>query len=359
LVRTISHDISGISRRRSTGPRGFTLIELLVVIAIIGVLISLLLPAVQKVREAANRMSCSNNLKQIALAVHNYHNAYQKFPPLRVSNQHATWLVLIMPFLEQENISRHWNFSIPYAQQDNAYLTLQVKTYYCPSRRSAGDGRVHQAEQVYPGDTTPPPEFTPHGTADSRFSGPNQPPGALGDYAGNVGEYGFLHTPPVEVWVGTSANGALIQGTLNATTGAIGSNTRLSDITDGTSNTFLAGEKHVPKGMFGRLKVGDGSIYCGVWTTYSGRVAGMGVGLAQGLDDVTPTPEIPPPPGYMGGTWRTGTDAVWAKKFGSWHPGVCQFAFCDGSVKAIQNSIDEITLSRLACRNDGQVIGDY
>jgi len=348
------------SRSLRQRPRGFTLIELLVVIAIIAVLIGLLLPAVQKVREAASRISCGNNLKQIALATLNYHDAnQQKFPPLRVSNNHATWFVLIMPYLEQENISKGWNFAIPYVQQADAFRRMQVKTYYCPSRRSASDNLVHQAEQVYPADITPPPNFTPKGAADPRFSGPNQPPGALGDYAGNLGEYGYFHKPPVEVCFGTGANGTLVQGSVDTKTGTITSFTRIASVIDGTSNTFLVGEKHVPIGMFGRLKVGDGSIYCGVWSTYSGRIAGIGVPLAKGPQDVTPTPPIPPPDGYSGGTWRPGSDAVWAKKFGSWHPGICQFAFCDGRVQAIQTAIDEITLGRLACRDDGQVVGDY
>ena len=115
----------------------------------------------------------------------------------------------------------------------------------------------------------------------------------------------------------------------------------MTGITDGTSNTFLIGEKHVPQGAFGRLKAGDGPAFSGAWTSYCGRVAGLEDPLAQGPNDLTPSPN---------------GDAFWARKFGSWHTGVCQFAFSDGSVRAIRNTIDTTTLRRLALRSDGEVI---
>ena len=113
--------------------RGFTLIELLVVIAIIAILIGLLMPAVQKAREAANRTQCSNNLKQIALAMHLYENTHKHLPPSRLE-QRASWAWLILPFLEQDNLYRKIELGADVAKIDFTPFQVNVPVYYCPSR---------------------------------------------------------------------------------------------------------------------------------------------------------------------------------------------------------------------------------
>jgi prepilin-type N-terminal cleavage/methylation domain-containing protein/prepilin-type processing-associated H-X9-DG protein len=286
----------------------FSLVELLVVISVIGLLVGLLLPAVQKVREAANRMSCQNNLKQICLALHNYHHTYGALPPSRLSDMHPTWAVLILPFLEQDNLYRQWVIEGTYYQQTDVARRTPVKTYYCPSRRTpATEPRVSIAGDQ--DDDTMLPLLGP------------MTPGALGDYAGNVGTDGCdgfdCDGPP---------NGVFrMYGLYPPVT--------FATVTDGLSNTFFMGEKHVPRDWFGIGWI-DCSFYNGDYWTCSCRGAGPNLPLASTLKEV-------------------------AFLFGSYHPGACQFAFGDGSVRTLSVRVNGTTLGLLANPADGQVIPDY
>ena len=174
-------------RPESTGRhKGFTLVELLVVIAVIGILIGLLLPAVQKAREAANRLSCANNLKQISLAMHHYHVDYGKLPPrARLAGPSdanngagATWAVLIMPYLEQDNLYNQWSLSARYYDQNETARRASVRIYFCPTRRSAGSA----------------PDSSTSGDQSILADGSlaSNVPGGLGDYAVNLGTMSFM-----------------------------------------------------------------------------------------------------------------------------------------------------------------------
>jgi prepilin-type N-terminal cleavage/methylation domain-containing protein/prepilin-type processing-associated H-X9-DG protein len=328
---------------------GFTLIELLVVIAIIGILIALLLPAVQKVREAANRSSCTNNLKQLALGCQNYDNTFGGLPPARVARDaYATWPVLIMPFIEQDNIYKLWDIHEGYAptekQPNDGARQALVKSFFCPSRRGPMLAKLGE-------------------DGDDNFligsKGNEHSQGACGDYACCAGDGSTAVNQDV-------ANGAMICGHLDYyyprvqgkdnedANGQDQPNTNPPDIplirikhftsytsvakiVDGSSNTFLLGEKHVREGHFGEAGDGDRAYYSGYSYNTAQRTCGKNYPIAK-------DPYDPGPSNHH------------AQMFGGPHPGVCLFAFVDGHVTGMSIGTDEENLRRLANRADGETI---
>src|SRR4051812_14798850 len=127
--------VEGAKSHERHGRQAFTLVELLVVIAIIGILVALLLPAIQAAREAARRMQCSNNLKQIGLGVQNYASARKYLPPVRIADHQETWLVLILPYLEEQGVSDLWDSKLGcFYNQSLQMRTSIITAYFCPSQ---------------------------------------------------------------------------------------------------------------------------------------------------------------------------------------------------------------------------------
>jgi prepilin-type N-terminal cleavage/methylation domain-containing protein len=167
-----------VSPSPSRGRRGgFTLTELLVVLAIIALLVGLLMPAIQKAREAAARASCANNLKQITLAMHHYQLDNGILPPRCVGDNGASWMVLILPYIEQDNLLRRWDLSRPYYGQSEVARLTAVSIYFCPSRRTAQTALFSlSGDQLWLG---------------GEDYGPLVP-GALSDYAACLGRLAFV-----------------------------------------------------------------------------------------------------------------------------------------------------------------------
>ena len=319
---------------------GFTLVELLVVIAIIGVLVALLLPAVQAAREAARRTQCTNHLKQIGVAVHNYDSTHKAVPPAYLWGAgHATWLVLILPYIEEGALYEQGDISRQYYGQPDEVIRQQIPIYYCPSRRS-------------------PPQLSVSG--DGRGGIPHRP-GALADYAMGAGDgsgvdrwwfttppggngiartthYYAVYPPSKHVFVTPSGN--LFGSTPNMTYTGWKHFRKFKDVTDGLSNTFLAGEKYVHPEHWGEAAWGDSSFRNddagGVNVVF--RQAGPGFPIVTSAQhDLIPA-------------------STALASFGGEHPGVCMFAMCDGSVRGISPEINSVTLGYLSNIGDGEVV---
>lgn len=339
----------------------FTLVELLVVLAIIAILIGLLLPAVQKIREAANRLRCQNNLKQISLALHNHHDAYGYFPPgytIKGSDNLElggfSGYVNLLPFLEQDNLFRRWDLSGKWYEPPNYDLvSTEVKVFYCPSNRSGG--KIAHAFMV-------------------PIAGRPIPDVAACDYLLNKG-----------------ANATMCEITQIPPAGRgvfdINTKTRLTDITDGTSQTFLVGE-----GAGGNRRFGYRNYYTD--TTPSNKLfPGQSPNFDQSWSQGPGATEALHTLGMMGGSvlgvtaLRGGQADPWDEPmnralalpsfdcnngcvnagtepnkydtkagFRSVHTGGCYFAFCDGSVRFIRESIAPETYRALSTIAGGEAI---
>lgn len=292
----MSHSVSS---RASTCRAGFTLVELLVVIAIIGILVSLLLPAVQAAREAARRMSCSNNMKQIGLALHNYESSHKRFPVGSIQSNFISPLVAVLPNLEQGNNFQLWNFSLSlYHPFNTAVANQRIPTYLCPSMTLPREVPFLPAREV---------------------GGPNS----------------YLLNEGSDDWMAT-ADGVF--GLHWPSFGYRNPNRRFADITDGTSTTFFAGET-VYNYRDSLWPASAGAPHAGTprWGT-----ARWAIGYTRISLGTTLFPFNVHSAAAMGG-------------YASMHPGGGQFLYADGSVRFLSQNINVIAYRAAGTMNGGEV----
>jgi prepilin-type N-terminal cleavage/methylation domain-containing protein/prepilin-type processing-associated H-X9-DG protein len=322
------------SRCSHAGPgtavsRGFTLVELLVVITIIGILVALLLPAVQAAREAARRMQCLNNLSQIGIAIGNYESAHNVLPPGTVDKQgpihsvpqgyQMSWMVQILPFLEEASTYKHIDFSVGAYDPKNAPVrSIGISLFVCPSvglMRNSPSSMNPNSGGMGPAGAMPPMAAPPAAT----------PPGADGPINPNLGtwvtsNYAGCHND-VEAPINIDNNGVLF----------LNSSIRQKDVTDGASNTIYVGEKLGDDGDLGWMS-GTRATLRNTNPSFGERSHPYEVKKAPVTNDLA-----------VGG-------------FDSEHPGVCNFLFGDGRVICISRSIDAKIFQQLGSRADGKLL---
>jgi prepilin-type N-terminal cleavage/methylation domain-containing protein/prepilin-type processing-associated H-X9-DG protein len=325
--------------------KGFTLIELLVVIAIIGILVALLLPAVQKVREASRRVSCQNNLKQMGIGLLNYHFTYHVFPPGADAPRPgwnnvggATWAIYILPYIEQDNLFKRYHFDLPntYHGNDQAGLDQDfvrkelVKTYICPS------------------DVTEP--YVPD-VPDSGYGADANLAYMPSSYRAVEGKTLNRNAGDENKWFdsqlsGESNGNKTFRGVLHVV-GINGLNAEhLTDITDGTSNTMMVGEYGT------RTHPRRHTFWAYSWNQYT-----MSAAMTQPRTLLNDYDACVAQSGHL--PYDSGVNAC-KRAFASFHTsGALNFVFCDGSVHVISTSINLDTYTALATMAGGEVVGEY